>query len=66
VKTKMIEVHERIGHGWAWMFGDGSLCHWVEPERAILSRAAKPSPEAKLVRVAIVRVVSQRKKARRG
>jgi hypothetical protein len=41
------------GRGYAWLC-DFGLCHWAEPDMAVLRGAGKPSPEAKAVPVRIV------------
>ena len=41
---------------YAWEFSDPPvLCSWAQPERYHLERDAKPSPEARPVRVRIMR-----------
>ena len=47
---------------YAWMLEGDELCFWAEPSKAQLIKAGKPSPEAKIVRVELVRVT--RKKER--
>jgi hypothetical protein len=48
----------RKGHGWTWAIEEGRehwrFCNWVEPTKAKLLATAKPSPEARPCKVAIV------------
>lgn len=51
MKTKRIF---RTGRAWAWEI-DSGLCYWAEPEPSELTRYKAPSPEAKVVRVRIIK-----------
>lgn len=59
------------GRAWAWMIQNHTgtrweLCLWAEPSRESLERIQRPSPEARAVRVLIVRPVPvKRREARR-
>ena len=48
---------------WAWLM-EGGLCYWAEPTREQLMAPGKPSPEAKAVRVRLVRIMPKKPKAR--
>lgn len=47
------KLDKRTGRGWAWMLEDGTLCNWVEPDRARLGEH-RPSTGARAVRVRII------------
>lgn len=62
-KRRMLNVpfrlsHVRKGHGYAWAIAEGTdawrFCNWVAPTKDGLLQAEKPSPEARLCKVAIV------------
>jgi len=42
------------GTGYAWKLESGEICHWCEPEKAVLLKRGKPSSNAKIIKVQIV------------
>lgn len=48
------------GVGYAWEF-EGMLCGWAEPDLARLKDGGKPTPEAKAIKVRIIRESDYRK-----
>jgi hypothetical protein len=48
------------GRGYAWLLREG-LCHWATSDPMELEAEGKPSPEARIVAVRIVRETDWRK-----
>ena len=66
LKTKK-NIKIEIGRGYAWELEGGILCWWAEPNMAqLLARTGKPSPEAKVRRIIIVKEADWRRFRQRG
>lgn len=63
--SEQLTTDPKVGKGWTWMIEDLSgnwvLCNWAEHDQNTLLEGGRPSPEARMVYVAIVPMKKWRK-----